>query len=138
AAVVAPAGRSQRLPVHIIKCGELLKEMQKYPQATWFLEPVDHIKLGIPDYVTIITKPMDFGTIAKNLEKGVYETPEQFAEHMRLVFRNAITYNQMRDHPVHVAAHVLLRKKDDEEMRLRLLQKRQEEQRRRELEQAQA
>lgn len=106
-------GRSQRLPPAVVKCSELLKEMMKYPQAVWFLEPVDHIKLGIPDYVKIITKPMDFGTISKNIEKGMYETPDQFAEHMRLVFRNAITYNQMRDHPVHVAARELNAKFED-------------------------
>jgi Bromodomain len=110
---VSTGGRSQRLPPAIVKCTELLKEMMKYPQSIWFLEPVDHIKLGIPDYVKIITKPMDFGTISKNIEKGVYETPDQFAEHMRLVFRNAITYNQMRDHPVHVAARELNAKFED-------------------------
>lgn len=106
-------GRSQRLSPAIVKCGELLKEMMKYPQAVWFLEPVDHVKLNIPDYVKIIAKPMDFGTISKNIEKGLYDTPDQFAEHMRLVFRNAITYNQMRDHPVHVAARELNTKFED-------------------------
>lgn len=106
-------GRSQRTPAAIVKCSELLKEIMKLPLAVYFLEPVDPIKLNIPDYVTIITKPMDFGTISKNIERNTYESPEQFAEHMRLVFRNAITYNQMRDHPVHIAARELSAKFED-------------------------
>jgi hypothetical protein len=112
-AAAASGNRSQRTPASIVKCSELLKEITKQPQAVWFLEPVDPIKLNIPDYVTIITKPMDFGSIGKNIERNVYETPESFAEHMRLVFRNAITYNQMRDHPVHVAARELSAKFED-------------------------
>ena len=101
------SGRSQRIPTSIQKCADLLKEIQKLPLAAYFAEPVDFIKLNIPDYLTIVTKPMDFRTVSENIQAGKYDSPDQFAEHMRLVFRNAITYNQMRDHPVHVAAREL-------------------------------
>ena len=102
--------RTQRIPTSLIKCNELLKEIMKHPQSMWFLEPVDDVKLNLPDYRSIITRPMDFGTVSSNLQQNNYESPEQFGEHMRLVFRNAITYNQMRDHPVHVAARELNQK----------------------------
>jgi hypothetical protein len=68
---------------------------------------VDHVKFGIPDYPTIIKEPMDFGTVKANLDKQVYKSHEMFSEHMRLVFRNAITYNVRRDNPVHIAAREL-------------------------------
>mmetsp|Transcript_35169 Transcript_35169/g.35812 ORF Transcript_35169/g.35812 Transcript_35169/m.35812 type:complete len:906 (-) Transcript_35169:213-2930(-) len=97
-------GRSQRLSQHMLKCSEILKDLARQPQAMWFSEPVDYIKLNIPDYPTIIKDPMDFRTIRTNLDKAVYKSPEEFAEHVRLTFRNAITYNTSRDNLVHIAA----------------------------------
>jgi len=97
-------GRSQRLTQSLLKCSELLKDLSRQPQAIWFNEPVDYIKLNIPDYPTIVKVPMDISTIRSNLESNVYESHESFAEHVRLVFRNAIMYNQLRDNPVNIAA----------------------------------
>lgn len=96
--------RPSRPPAFVSKCRDVLKEMSKQHLGIYFNEPVDHVKLGIPDYPTIIKEPMDFSTIATNLEQNVYSSHEEFAEHMRLVFRNAITYNVRRDNPVHIAA----------------------------------
>jgi hypothetical protein len=96
--------RAHRIPAPLKKCAELLKEIAKHPHAAWFLEPVDHVRLNIPDYPQIITRPMDLGTIRKKIEDNVYDTVEGFAEDVRLVFRNAITFNTMRDNPVHIAA----------------------------------
>ena len=50
---------------------------------------------------------MDFRTIKTNLDKNVYPNAEAFAQHVRLVFQNAIMYNQGREHPVHIAANIL-------------------------------
>jgi hypothetical protein len=83
---------------------ELLKELVKHPQTIWFLKPVDPIKLGIPEYPQIITNPMDFKTIRTYIETGRIETAESFAEHVRLVFKNATTFNQMKEAAVHIAA----------------------------------
>jgi len=96
--------RAHRLSFPLKKCSELLKELAKHPHSAWFLEPVDHIRLGIPDYPLIVTNPMDFGTIRKRIETNVYETMDGFADDMRLVFRNATTFNTQRDNPVHIAA----------------------------------
>lgn len=99
--------RAHRLPFPLKKAAELLKEICKHPHSIWFSEPVDHVKLNIPDYPNIISHPMDFGTIRKRLEGNLYEAIEPFAEDMRLVFRNAITFNTQRDNPVHIAAREL-------------------------------
>lgn len=107
------AGRAQRLSQGLVKCGDLLKELSKHQSAIWFLEPVDYIKLNIPDYPTIITEPMDFKTIKFNLDNGIYKTCDEFADHVRLTFSNAIKYNTARDNPVHIAAKDIQSKFDE-------------------------
>jgi uncharacterized protein (UPF0335 family) len=97
-------GRAQRLSIPMQKCSDVLKELSKQLQSAYFREPVDYVKLCIPDYATIVKQPMDFQTIQTNLEKLLYQSHDAFAEHVRLVFKNAITFNQRRDHPVHIAA----------------------------------
>ncbi|CAM9801375.1 unnamed protein product, partial [Ectocarpus fasciculatus] len=103
-------GRAHRLSIPMQKCTDLLKDLHKQVQSAYFREPVDYVKLCIPDYITIVKEPMDFQTIQNNLEKALYQSPEAFAEHVRLVFKNAITYNQRRDHPVHIAAREMSNK----------------------------
>ena len=105
--------RSHRLPGPIKKCADLLKEMSKHPHCVWFLDPVDHVRLNIPDYPSIITSPMDFSTIRKRIEENLYDTVESFADDMRLVFRNAITFNTARDNPVHIAAREMSNRFED-------------------------
>ena len=71
-----------------------------------FLEPVDPVELGIPDYFDIIKTPMDFGTIQTRLRKEFYGSQEEFPSDMRLVFNNAKTYNP-EGHDVWNAANTL-------------------------------
>ena len=47
---------------------------------------------------------MDFKTIRTYIETGRIETTESFAEHIRLVFKNAVTFNHMKESAVHIAA----------------------------------
>jgi len=107
AAAVVPvnvSNRVQRVSLPMQKCSDLLKELLKQPLAVWFSVPVDHVALNIPDYPTIITHPMDFSTVKANLDANKYTVPDEFAEHIRLIFRNAKTYNVSRENPVHIAA----------------------------------
>jgi hypothetical protein len=92
--------------------------MIKMKQAFFFLEPVDPVKLGIPEYYDVVPYPMDFGTVRSKLQGNEYASPADFAADIRLVFRNAITFNQMRDNPVHMAARELSTKFEE---RFRLL-----------------
>lgn len=98
------ATKAQKLNLQLQKCTALLEEMSKHPKATFFLEPVDPIKLNIPDYALLITRPMDMTTVRNNLISNVYKSPSEYADHMRLIFKNAIAYNSLRDNPVHIAA----------------------------------
>ena len=99
--------RPQRLNPALIKCSNILGDLMKQPAAAFFAAPVDWEKLNISDYPLIVKIPMDLGTVRAKLTSFEYETHVAFAGDMRLVFRNAIEYNQSRDHPVHKAARDL-------------------------------
>lgn len=82
-----------------------------------FKEPVDPIALGIPDYFDYIKRPMDLGTIkqkmysvsgrfiAKLICQGGYVSGDDFAKDVRLVWNNALYYNQPSTE-VYKMAHV--------------------------------
>ena len=53
--------------------------------------------LDIPDYLTIVKEPMDFGTIATQIENHVVQSKDDFAAAVRLVFDNAFKYNKPGD-----------------------------------------
>eukprot|EP00939_MAST-03C_sp_MAST-3C-sp1_P003695 g3695.t1 len=72
-----------------------------------FNSPVDYVKLEIPDYPNVIKRPMDLGTIRRKLHDGEYPNVERVASDVRLVFSNAMLFNQKR-HYVHRAASGLL------------------------------
>jgi hypothetical protein len=58
ATTISSIDRPNRLNTALKKCLDLLKELEKSPQGIWFLEPVDYVKLNIPDYPLIIAQPM--------------------------------------------------------------------------------
>lgn len=76
------------------QCHQTLKFLQSKEEAGAFLEPVDWNALGLPDYPSVIKKPMDLGTIEDKLNTGKYDGPPKFAADVRLVFKNAMTYNR--------------------------------------------
>jgi len=75
------------------QCKKILERMMKHPFAGPFLEPVDPVALGIPDYLLIIKHPMDFGTISNKMSQGAYQDKIHFVNDMKLVFNNCRTYN---------------------------------------------
>jgi len=87
-------------------CVKMINQLMNNKQASPFLEPVDPIALGIPDYPTIITRPMDLSTIQNNLLYGAYANADEFAEDVRLVWNNCEKYNGP-DHYITAAANGL-------------------------------
>ncbi|KAG5682698.1 hypothetical protein PVAND_012032 [Polypedilum vanderplanki] len=79
-------------------CEALLPTLEKMirlePESLPFRSPVDPIALGIPDYLDIIKKPMDLGTIEKKLRKGEYSDPWEYVDDVWLMFDNAWLYNR--------------------------------------------
>ncbi|RWS28608.1 CREB-binding protein-like protein [Leptotrombidium deliense] len=66
----------------------------QYPESLPFREPVDPIKLRIPDYFSIIKKPIDLLTIKRKLDTGEYSDAWSFVNDMWLMFENAWLYNK--------------------------------------------
>ncbi|XP_047341737.1 transcription factor GTE1-like [Impatiens glandulifera] len=80
-----------------------------------FMKPVDVVGLGLHDYYKVIEKPMDFSTIKKRMDckdgSGYKHVREIWAD-VRLVFKNAMKYNDEK-HDVHEMARYLLSKFED-------------------------
>lgn len=74
-------------------CGNILETLIKHPAAPGFCEPVDPIKLNIPDYFSVISKPMDLGTVRTKLQNNMYFTVVEFKDDVKLTFSNAMLYN---------------------------------------------
>mmetsp|Transcript_37557 Transcript_37557/g.77085 ORF Transcript_37557/g.77085 Transcript_37557/m.77085 type:complete len:225 (-) Transcript_37557:404-1078(-) len=88
------------------KCGSVLKILKAHKHGWVFGEPVDPVKLQIPDYFDVIKQPMDLGTVKAKLDDGTLTSPEMFKEHVLLTFSNAMTYNPA-SHDVHIMAKTL-------------------------------
>ncbi|XVF54646.1 hypothetical protein PTKIN_Ptkin05aG0197900 [Pterospermum kingtungense] len=75
------------------QCETLLNRLKQHNFGWVFNNPVDVVKLNIPDYFTVIKHPMDLGTVKKKIASGQYLSPLDFAADVRLTFSNAMTYN---------------------------------------------
>ncbi|KAI8361275.1 Bromodomain-containing protein [Mortierella sp. GBAus27b] len=85
-------------------CHSILKEFSKKANAEFmfpFMEPVDYVKLNIPDYPKIIKNPMDIGTVRQKLEDDEYDNAALFEADVRLVLWNCFKFNPAGT-PVHI------------------------------------
>ena len=93
-------------------CESVLTYLKSQVKVVPFLEPVDPIQLGIPDYFDVIKNPMDISTIEKKLADGKYGRliPNgeyssstcrmlfgPFFDDLMLMFDNAMLYNPKGD-----------------------------------------
>ncbi|KAK7380748.1 hypothetical protein VNO78_33265 [Psophocarpus tetragonolobus] len=132
------AAASKRMQDLIRQFGTILRQITQHKWAWPFMQPVDVEGLGLHDYFEVIDKPMDFSTIKNQMEAkdGTgYKHVREICADVRLVFKNAMKYNDERS-DVHVMAKTLLSK--FEEKWLQLLPKVTEEETRREEEEAEA
>lgn len=92
--------------------GVILREITSDKDAWPFLKPVDVESLQLHDYHTIISRPMDFSTIQRKMEgkDGTYYTSvREICSDVRLIFANAMTYNDDQN-VIHLMAKSLLEK----------------------------
>ncbi|KAF2295834.1 hypothetical protein GH714_034419 [Hevea brasiliensis] len=132
------AAAGKRMQELMRQFGTILRQITQHKWAWPFMQPVDVKGLGLDDYYEVIDKPMDFSTIKNQMEAkdGTgYKNVREMCADVRLVFKNAMKYNDERS-DVHVMAKTLLAK--FEEKWLQLLPKVTEEEKRREIEEAEA
>ncbi|ESQ45271.1 hypothetical protein EUTSA_v10010479mg [Eutrema salsugineum] len=118
--------------------GTIFRQITQHKNAWPFMHPVDVEGLGLDDYYEVIDKPMDFSTIKNQMEAkdGTgYKHVMQIYTDMRLVFENAMKYNE-ESSEVYTMANILLGK--FEEKWAHFLPKVQEEEKIREEEEKQA
>ncbi|XP_060179106.1 transcription factor GTE1-like isoform X3 [Lycium barbarum] len=136
------AAGTRRMQELVRQFGTIIRQsICQITQHKWaepFMEPVDVKGLGLHDYYEVIEKPMDFSTIKSKMEVkdgSGYKHVREICADVRLIFKNAMKYNEERD-DVHVMARTLLGK--FEEKWLQLLPKVDEEEKRRKEEEAEA
>jgi len=86
-------------------CEQLQAKLCKRVDASIFLYPVDPQRDECPDYLNLISNPMDLGSVAARLSEGGYEVGSGAGGHawfsdVKLTFDNAMVYNP-GTHPVH-------------------------------------
>eukprot|EP01134_Creolimax_fragrantissima_P005930 CFRG5930T1 len=77
-------------------CGKILSDFlskKSYSNAWPFVEPVDPVALNLPDYFTVIKKPMDLSKMQKKYDNREYANAQEFAADMRVMFANCYRYN---------------------------------------------
>lgn len=95
------------------ECRTIVAYLRRHPKAMAFLEPVDPVALGIPEYFNVVKKPMDIATLSDKLEKGQYSNipPSQamgrnpvtrmlngpFRRDLERIFDNAMMFNPPDD-----------------------------------------
>ncbi|XP_059558018.1 bromodomain-containing protein 2 isoform X2 [Myotis daubentonii] len=75
----------------------VMKALWKHQFAWPFRQPVDAVKLGLPDYHKIIKQPMDMGTIKRRLENNYYWAASECMQDFNTMFTNCYIYNKPTD-----------------------------------------
>ncbi|KFM02498.1 Bromodomain testis-specific protein [Aptenodytes forsteri] len=81
----------------------VMKAMWRHNFSWPFHQPVDAAALNLPDYYSIIKKPMDLSTIKKRLEHNYYTKAAECIEDFKTMFLNCYIYNKPGDDVVFMA-----------------------------------
>lgn len=71
----------------------LIKSLEAQEDSYEFLRPVDYKGLGLIDYPTIVTKPMDLSSVRKKIKAQKYDSLSEAVEDLQLIWDNAKNYN---------------------------------------------
>lgn len=73
---------------------KIVCSMISRPESAAFRDPVDWKSMGLLDYLDIVKSPMDLGTVKSRIEASKYNSLEEIAADVRLVWRNCMLYNR--------------------------------------------
>ncbi|EME27319.1 DNA-binding bromodomain-containing protein isoform 1 [Galdieria sulphuraria] len=90
---LAKLSPEEREPQHclIVAGNEILEKLGKRDTQDIFAEPVD--TSVVTDYLTIVKKPMDLGTVREKLNRAQYTCVEELREDIDLIWDNCCLYN---------------------------------------------
>ncbi|XP_029678514.1 LOW QUALITY PROTEIN: CREB-binding protein-like, partial [Formica exsecta] len=99
---IQPSGMSTDKRKYLFKPDELRQALmptleklyRQDPESIPFRQPVDPQALGIPDYPTIVKKPMNLSTIKKKLDTEKYSDLWEYIDDVWIMFDNAWLYNR--------------------------------------------
>nr|XP_018670467.1 transcription initiation factor TFIID subunit 1-like isoform X2 [Ciona intestinalis] len=83
----------------------LTQKMMVVPDSWPFHNPVN--RKFVPDYYNVIERPMDLGTLRKNVQKHLYQNRGQFMEHVELIMSNSIRFNGAESNFTNTAKKVI-------------------------------
>ncbi|XP_051569108.1 bromodomain testis-specific protein-like [Myxocyprinus asiaticus] len=75
----------------------VIKALWRHHFSWPFRQPVDAVRLNLPDYYTIIKNPMDLSTIKRRLENNYYWKAMECVEDFNTMFTNCYVYNRPGD-----------------------------------------
>ena len=75
---------------YLMKCMQALRRM---PTGRFYKDPVDAVKMGIPNYPNVIHNPMDVSTIDKKLRTNAYLAAQGVIDDFQLMIDNAAKFN---------------------------------------------
>ncbi|XP_020106609.1 transcription factor GTE6-like isoform X1 [Ananas comosus] len=111
---------SKRMQELMRQFGTILRQITNHKWAWPFMDPVDVKGLKLHDYYEIIKKPMDFHTIQNQMEAKDdyrYKNVREIYADVRLIFTNAMTYNDEKN-DIHQMAKTLLEKFEEKWLQL--------------------
>ena len=74
-------------------CMRTIQNIKRIQSSTAFRQPVDCVALNIPNYPSVITKPMDLRTLEEKLKDSKYPTVDAFTEDFNQIVQNCETFN---------------------------------------------
>jgi hypothetical protein len=91
---------TKKIPANQTKfLGALLRQVKKSKDAGPFLVPVDPVKLNLPRYFDVVSRPMDISTIEKKLNGSAYPVVQALVDDFNLMIDNCVKFNGL-DNPV--------------------------------------
>lgn len=80
-------------PPRLAHMKKIVSNLKKSNTSTWFRSPVDYVALKIPNYPSVVKKPMDLGTIDLKLKNQSYSYVSEFVDDFNLIVSNALIFN---------------------------------------------
>jgi hypothetical protein len=75
------------------QCLSVLDKLTRHAISKLFAQPVDPDHDNLPNYTTVVTRPMDLGTVRKKLLSGEYPTVAAWREDMDLIWLNSLAFH---------------------------------------------